>query len=86
MIPKYNILGSLYSIILCKVPAHIGFKGNEKADRAAKQAIDMPEMTKRRQPYTDYYLTIRRARNSKWQREWENNSSKLHCIKPHIEE
>ena len=82
MIPKYNILGSLYSIILCKVPAHIGFKGNEKADRAAKQAIDMPEMTTTRINHTYYYLTIRRAR----QREWENNTSKLHYIKPRIEE
>ena len=37
-------------------------------------------------PHTDYYLTIGRARNSKWHREWENNTSKLHYIKPHIKE
>ena len=41
----------------------------------------MPEMTTTRLPYTHYYLTIRRARNSEWQREWENNTNKLHFIK-----
>ena len=37
-------------------------------------------------PHTDYYLTIRRTRNSEWQREWKNDTSKLHYIKPCIEE
>ena len=36
--------------------------------------------------HTDYYLTIRKARKSEWQREWENNTSKLYYIKPHIKE
>ena len=61
-------------------------KGNEQAYKAAKQAIDIPGMTIMRLPYSDYYSTIRRARKSEWQREWENNSSKLHYIKPRIKE
>ena len=44
--------------------AHIGVKGNEETNKAAKQAIDIPRMTTIRLPYSDYYLTIRRARNS----------------------
>ena len=67
-------------------PAHIEIKGNEEADKAEKQAIDMPGMTTSRLPYTDYYLIIIRARNSEWQREWENSTSKLQYIKPYIEE
>ena len=31
-------------IILCKVHTHIRIKGNEVADKSAKQAIDIPEM------------------------------------------
>ena len=30
------------SIILCKFPAHIEIIENEEADKAGKQAIDMP--------------------------------------------
>ena len=43
-------------LTLCKVTAHIGVKRNEEADKAAKQTIDMPEMTITRLPYTDYLL------------------------------
>ena len=32
-------------IILCKAPDHKGVKGNEEADKAAKQAIDILGMT-----------------------------------------
>ena len=32
-------------ITLSKVPAHIGINGNEEADEAGKQAVDMPGMT-----------------------------------------
>ena len=46
----------------------------------------MSGMTTTKLPYTKYYLTIKRARNSKWQREWENSNSKLHYTKSHIEE
>ena len=53
----YDILVELHKqekqIILCKVPAHIGIKGNEEADKAAKQAIDMPGMTTTRLSHTD---------------------------------
>ena len=44
-------------ITLCKVPAHI--RGNEEADKTAKQGIDMPGMTTTRLPHTDYNLTIK---------------------------
>ena len=55
-------------LTLCKVPAHIEVKGNKEADKTEKQAIDITGMTTTRASYSDYYLTIRRARNSEWQR------------------
>ena len=86
----YDILADLYKqgkkITLCKVPAHIVIKGNEEANKAAKQALYMPGMTTKRLPYIDYLMTIRIARNSEWQRKWENNINKLHYIKSRIEE
>ena len=44
----------------------ISFYENQNA---GKQARNMPGMTTTRLPYTDYYLTIRRARISVKQRE-----------------
>ena len=54
----YDILAQLHNqikqITLCKNPAHIGIKRNEEADKAAKQIIDMLEMTTIRLPHTDH--------------------------------
>ena len=53
---KYDILAELHNqgkqITPCKVSARIGIKGNEGADKAAKQPIDMPRMTTIRLPHT----------------------------------
>ena len=51
-----------------------------KGNKEAELATDMLGMTMRKLSHTDYYLTIRRDRNS-GQREWENSTSK-----PHIKE
>ena len=40
-------------IVLCWVPSHTGIKGNEKADSAAKSALDLPR-AKVGVPYTDF--------------------------------
>ena len=42
-------------IILCKVPAQIGIKGKEKADKEVKRALNMPEIIMAKLLYTDYY-------------------------------
>ena len=46
----------------------------------------MPGMITTRLPYTKYCLTIWRAKNSEWQREWKNSISKLKYVKPRKEE
>ena len=40
----------------------------------------MPEITTTRLPFTDYYLTIKGVRNSKWQREWENSTGDIKTL------
>ena len=66
-----ELLAQNKKIIPCKVTTCIRIKGNKEADKAAKQAIDMQRMTTTKLPYTEYYLTTRRATNSEWQREWK---------------
>ena len=83
-INQYDILAELQeqnkNIKICKVTAHIGIKGNNEVDKAAKNAIDMPGMTTTTLSYTHYYLTIRRARNFKWQVE-ANYTTSNHALK-----
>ena len=43
-------------LLYLKLTAHIDIKGNEEADKSAKQTIDMPRMTIKRLPCTDFYL------------------------------
>ena len=45
-------------IVCCWVPSHTGIKGNEKADSAAKSALDLPR-AKVGVPYTDFKHLIR---------------------------
>ena len=56
-------------IVFCWVLSHTGIKGNEKADSAAKSALDLPR-AKVGVPYTDFKHLISQYIFSTWQDDW----------------
>ena len=46
---------------MCKLPARREIKGNEFADKAAKNAIGMIRIVTIRLPHTEYYRAIKRT-------------------------
>ena len=73
-------------IIICWTPSHIGVRGNERADLAAKSALDLTP-NKSRIPYTDLKPTINKFLHTKWQQQWSNNiHNKLFQIQPSLGE
>ena len=69
-----------------KTNCHIGVRGNEKADSAAKSALDLTP-DKSRISYTDLKPTIYKFLHTKWQQQWSNNiHNKLYQIQPTLGE
>ena len=58
-------------IVFCWIPSHTGIKGNEKADLAAKSALDLPH-AKVGVPYTDFKYSISQYIFSTWQDDWQS--------------
>ena len=66
----------------CWVTSHTGIKGNEKADSAAKSALDLPR-TKVYVPYNDFKHCINQYIFCSWQDDWNGAvMNKLHSVKP----
>ena len=64
----------------CWVPSHIGIHGNNKADMAAKSALQF-EVTTFKFPYTDLKSFVKFYTNSLWQIFWDFcDRNKLYCI------
>ena len=69
-------------IVFCWVPSHTGIRGNEKADSAAKSALDLPR-DKVGVPYNDFKHCINQYILSTWQDDWNGAvMNKLHSVKP----
>ena len=70
-----------FHILLCWAPAHVWIKGNEAADKAAKQAVNLSNSPV---SYSGMKLEVTSYIRTIWQREWDwpfdNN---LKDIKPH---
>ena len=86
LLNKLNSLSKNNNIIFTWIPSHIGIQGNEKADKAAKKALQI-DMCKSKIPYTDLKPTIKKFISDKWQKSWDNQTqNKLHEIQEAIGE
>jgi ribonuclease HI len=69
-------------IVFYWIPSHVGIRGNEAADTAAKSGIHLRE-TFIPIPHTDFKRRINDLVKSKWQTEWDEAvRNKLHDIYP----
>jgi kelch-like protein 2/3 len=74
--------GKAITFVWC--PSHIGIKGNETADRMAKEALNH-RISELWIPYTDLKPKINRYVYDKWQRTWDVEvDNKLHSIRPDL--
>ncbi|XP_023235538.1 uncharacterized protein LOC111634934 [Centruroides sculpturatus] len=79
-----HLLARNFSIKFCWVPGHVGIRGNEEADAAAKSASP-PQHTMRIEG-GDFKLVIKKRLAERWQNMWNAQvHNKLHEIKPTIE-
>ena len=79
-----NLHSKDYDISFYWVPSHIGIKGNEDADAAAKSAVTISSLLLRI-PHCDFRGVIRAALLQQWQTLWDGMAiNKLHAIQPHI--
>ena len=70
------------TIHLCWIPSHIGIRGNEAADMAARESLDQ-DIIVSQVPYTDLKSHINFFISSKWQERWSScRDNKLLQIKP----
>ena len=70
-------LASRYkSVQFCWVPAHVGIKGNEKADTEARLATSLEKVDFSFIPHTDMKWPIRSYIKEKWQHRWTSMKEK----------
>ena len=86
LLSRLDSMSNRKEIIICWNLSHIGVRGNERTDSAAKSALDLTP-DKSRFLYTDLKPTINKFLHTKWQQQWSNNiHKKLFQIQPTLGE
>ena len=79
-----QLVNSGKTITLCWIPSHIGIRGNERADEAAKLALSST-ISSLKCPPTDFHQDLANRCQTLWQEEWDGcASNKLHSVKPNL--
>ena len=82
-----KILSDGKFITFCWLPSHRDIRGNEDADRAAKDALSKAQPEKFELPCTDVFMKIQPFISSLWQKRWDKEvANKLHAIMPQIDD
>ena len=70
------------TVLFCWVPSHVGIRGNELADAAAKAALN-ERLTMMTLPYSDFKPLVKRFIRGKWSDFWATQiNNKLHSVQP----
>ena len=73
LLDKMNSLSKNNSIILTCIPSHIGIQGNERVDKAAKNALQT-HISNTKLPYTNLKLLTNNFILKKWQKSWDDQT------------
>ena len=79
---NHHEISSSKTVIYCWIPSHIGIYGNEKADKHAKESLNL-DQTDFKIPFNNFKRFINKYIFNKWQSLWnETCFNKLKEIEP----